>query len=665
MKIYLNMMVVFLVLALSGMKVLGVESFVSKEEFFFGEEKIAVATGALIKGVNIKNAPGIVTLITAEEIKMSGARDLIDVLRQVPGFNFGLDVEGAVSLGMRGIWGQEGKILLLIDGQEFNDLLYSSLEFGNHFSLAQIKQIEIIRGPGSAIYGGFAELGVINIVTKKAGDINGMETALSYGQLSETYARRNVDVMIGKRYGDWAVNGLFFAGQGNRSNKDYRDFAGNTYSLKDNSKLEPLQANISMAYKGLQGRLLIDKYHTTQRDLWGENLDASVKEIFDSYFSEVKYDWEMGKVTVTPRFNYKKQIPWSRPEPVYYKKIAERYTSNITMSYRPKDFITLVLGGEHYEDKAKVSPDTDEVNYFANGKPEVLYFNNAVYAQGVCQFPVVDFTVGARYEHHNQYGDSFVPRIALTKLLSQWNFKALYSQAFRSPGIENINLGEKVKPEKTKVVEFETGYQFAKNLQAAVNVFALEIKDPITYQTKEIIDPATGDSVLTEGYKNYGRTGSRGIETVLRYKDKAGGKFMTASWSYYQAHDNMIETYRVENNDKQLLAFPVHKIAMSGSYPFSSQLSLNPSITYLGKRYGYYTFAENGEPLLKRFKSTLLLNAFLLYQDMLLSHLDMGVGVYNILNQEFAYIQPYNGGHAPLPADSRELRVNASYHFAF
>ena len=84
----------------------------------------------------------------------------------VPGFHFGVDVTNVVGVGVRGNWGHEGKVLMLIDGMEMNENLFSTLQFGQHYNLQNIEKIEIIRGPGSSIYGGFAELGVINIITK-------------------------------------------------------------------------------------------------------------------------------------------------------------------------------------------------------------------------------------------------------------------------------------------------------------------------------------------------------------------------------------------------------------------------------------------------------------------------------------------------------------------
>ena len=65
-----------------------------------------------------REAPAIVSYITADEIRKSGARDLVDVLNLVPGFSFGYDVDGAIGISALGNWGHEGKILLFWDGQE-------------------------------------------------------------------------------------------------------------------------------------------------------------------------------------------------------------------------------------------------------------------------------------------------------------------------------------------------------------------------------------------------------------------------------------------------------------------------------------------------------------------------------------------------------------------
>ncbi|HXD92780.1 MAG TPA: TonB-dependent receptor plug domain-containing protein, partial [Bacteroidia bacterium] len=251
------------------------------------------------KPLNVRESPSIVTLVTAEEIKNSGARDLIDVLRLVPGVDFGVDVQGVVGIGMRGNWAHEGKVLILLDGQEMNEILYATTQFGNHFPIDQIKKIEIIRGPGSAIYGGYAEYGVINIITKQGGDINGVAVSGIYGQSEKDYMRRNINLSAGKKLGDfeWSVSGMI--GQGQRSDQNYTDVHGNSYSMIGNSALNPAFANIGVSYKGLSFRAIGDFYHTTTQDGYDAIYPKPYTQNFNSMYFELKYLWKVSnKLTI-------------------------------------------------------------------------------------------------------------------------------------------------------------------------------------------------------------------------------------------------------------------------------------------------------------------------------------------------------------------------------
>ncbi|MBI4397340.1 MAG: TonB-dependent receptor plug domain-containing protein, partial [Elusimicrobia bacterium] len=313
------------------------------------------------KSLSTRETPGIVTLLSQEEISNSGARDLIDILRLVPGFEFGVDVQGVTSVGMRGVWGHEGKILLLVDGQPYNELLYSTLPLGNRIPVDHIKQVEIIRGPGSAIYGGFAELAVINITTKGAKDINGAAASFTYGQMEKAYGRRNANVSMGRTLGGAQISAAGFFGTGQRSDRFYTDFAGDRYNMEGRSSLDPRNLNIGLGYKGLSTRLIIDQYNTTAQDEFGTNLPEAAGLSFTSYFFDTKYDLKAGeKLVVTPNVRYTHQKPWKENSALtFYDKTVERYTGNLTASYDFTNRLNVLGGLEVYNDRAKVSDDTD------------------------------------------------------------------------------------------------------------------------------------------------------------------------------------------------------------------------------------------------------------------------------------------------------------------
>ena len=113
---------------LMQMKASGVPSAMEK----IINQLISVASKKALTG---RDSPSIVSLITQEEIIASGARDIIEVLKLVPGFDFGVDVQGVVGLGIRGNWAHEGKALILLDGAELNEIMFSSFQFGNHIDI--------------------------------------------------------------------------------------------------------------------------------------------------------------------------------------------------------------------------------------------------------------------------------------------------------------------------------------------------------------------------------------------------------------------------------------------------------------------------------------------------------------------------------------------------
>ena len=241
----------------------------------------------------------------------SGAHDLIDVLRMVPGLHFGVDVEGVVGIGVRGNWGHEGKVLLMYDGHEMNEQLFSTLQFGEHYPIDQIRKIEIIRGPGSSVYGGNAEYAVINIITNNNPDYEGISAVASYGQMSKTFASRSISLSGGHHFGKLAMNIGAYAGEGNRSDRIFSDYEGTQYDMTNQSYLKDVVFNFSTAFKGLSFRFLGDYYLNETRDGYDLVLLQSEPVRFNSTFFDLKYDWKVTKkITITPQLKYKQQTPW-------------------------------------------------------------------------------------------------------------------------------------------------------------------------------------------------------------------------------------------------------------------------------------------------------------------------------------------------------------------
>lgn len=604
------------------------------------------------KALTTRETPGIISLITAEEIQNSGARDMIDILRLIPGFEVAQDLQFVLGLGLRGSWANEGKVLVMMDGQPFNELLYQGVAVGNRFPVDAIERIEVIRGPGSAIYGGSAEYGVINIITKAADKLNGVHVFGVSGFHSNNVGRVNGGVSVAQKLKDISWDLSFFKGKGIVSDGSFTDFTGDTTltSVADASSADPMNLSIGFKAKGLQVRAMYDEFKTSEPYTFVS---------FKNFFADVKYDYKVGKkLVITPQLKYYNQIPFQygyfeaytdeegedhEANEDYLKVRAERYYGSLSVVYDVSRKVNINFGALYFQDKAN---DLLKGDYF--GTNNISFNNVGFFAQSLLKHRLVNATLGFRYERNNAYGDAFVPRVALTKKIENLHFKILYSQSFRAPSIENINLaydGE-MKPEKSQVFETEVGYQFTPEMLLAVNVFSLHTKDVIVYLGSDDV------------YKNYPKSGSQGVEVV--YSIRKSNWYTNLTYSFSRASRNSdAEPYEIPGVSSQYLAMPSHKFTLNTNVYLSKNISLNPTFISVGKRYAYT------EPdVITKLDPYFLANVFLNFKQ-LFNGFTAGVGVYDLLNEKPSFPQGYDGNYSPVPGRSREYVLKLSYQLNF
>ncbi|HOP41214.1 MAG TPA: TonB-dependent receptor plug domain-containing protein, partial [Geobacteraceae bacterium] len=143
------------------------------------EIEVETVSGASRYEQPISEAPASVSIVTADEIRKFGYRNLADILQSVPGFSVTNDrnyqYAGIRGFGLPGDYGT--RMLLLIDGVRQNDPIYQTGFIGNEVVVDTdlIERVEIIRGPGHTLYGANAMMAVVNIVTKRGSDLDGFE----------------------------------------------------------------------------------------------------------------------------------------------------------------------------------------------------------------------------------------------------------------------------------------------------------------------------------------------------------------------------------------------------------------------------------------------------------------------------------------------------------
>ena len=171
-------------------------------------EKLAMVSVASKRQEQIQDAPGIITVVTAEEIERYGYRNLRDILdRQTHMQIIGSNVfpHGRVSLRGSSLTHTDNTVLSLLNGRPIRDgsSVSNNHDFYASFPVESIKQIEIIRGPGSVLYGSNAFAGVMNIITKDAPENPEVSASISYG----SYTSRKGTMTYRGQWDDFEVTG--------------------------------------------------------------------------------------------------------------------------------------------------------------------------------------------------------------------------------------------------------------------------------------------------------------------------------------------------------------------------------------------------------------------------------------------------------------------------
>jgi outer membrane receptor protein involved in Fe transport len=135
------------------------------------EELLGVVYSAAKHKQDISESPSAITVLTREDIEASGARTLPEALRQVPNVDIGMVSPLWYEVGVRGDTSMSSDtVLLLVDGRDVTMELFGFPSWTtNSFTMDDVERIEVIRGPGSALYGANAYAGVVHVITREPG----------------------------------------------------------------------------------------------------------------------------------------------------------------------------------------------------------------------------------------------------------------------------------------------------------------------------------------------------------------------------------------------------------------------------------------------------------------------------------------------------------------
>ncbi len=193
-----------------------------KEALLFQE--IPRVTTASRQVLTVLESPATATIITRQDIVHSGYNSVSRLLRYVAGVDFFQTSDSTFSVGMRGVNGlQANNILILVDGRP----IYSPVRNTNQCALipevpGDIERIEVVRGPGSVLYGSNAFSGVVNIITRSPEAIDGVQLSGSAGTFSDYL----YSFTAGKRLGSWSCKLVSAWSQKNSTQEHDRQVKG-------------------------------------------------------------------------------------------------------------------------------------------------------------------------------------------------------------------------------------------------------------------------------------------------------------------------------------------------------------------------------------------------------------------------------------------------------
>jgi len=499
-----------------------------------------VVTAAAKHPQAARDAPSAVTSISREELRRFGYRTLAEALRGVRGF-YGSYDRNYSYVGVRGFLrpgDYNDRILLLVNGHTYNDDIYQTAYLGPEFGidLEAIDHIEIIRGPGSALYGGSALFAVVNVVTLGAADAPGVRALAETG----SYGRKRGQASLGHVF----ENGLEVYSSGSVLDVDgpedlfYREYAGpktNNGFAHDADAERALNSFLGARYGdfAFQGGVNRREKHLPTGAFGTTFDDPGTKTIDGRQFAELTWGHALRPdLGVTARTFYDgvyyhgTYIYGAGPGRVKNEDLgpSQWYGGEVRGRWDAVAHNTLTTGGEF-----TYHPDATQANFDLPTRTRYLddhrrFDTWGVYAQD--EWAVLSnltLVGGLRFDSYYDRLRELSPRAAaIWNPLADTTVKLLYGRAFRPPnlfeqyydvatGIAQIQ-NPRLDSEKIATYEAVLEQRLPRGIQGLVALYRYDI-DGLIDQTL-VHPPGGGPAVLQ--YRNLNSVAAHGAEFELR-----------------------------------------------------------------------------------------------------------------------------------------------------
>jgi outer membrane receptor for ferrienterochelin and colicins len=475
-----------------------------------GAIRVDTVNGASKFVQQVTEAPSSVTIITADQIRKYGYRTLADALNSAPGLYVSNDRSYSY-LGIRGFnrsGNYNSRMLVLIDGHRMNDNIYDAafIETAFPVDVDLIQRIEIIRGPGSALYGSNAFFGIVNVITRRGGDLNGPEVSASAGSLG-TYRSR---ISYGKQFNS-GLEGLI-SWSGYRSDGYRRIYfpefdspATNNGIAQDADADQFSSSLLNVSYGGLSIRTAY---------VWREKHAPTAA--FNTVFNDPRTRAVDSRGYLEVQFQRTLSSQWHLDTKAFYDQSGYNGTYVYDLGTADSPLLTLNhdssrgqwLGFEfaasrRFLDKHRLSLGTEgrfnvkqlQQTYYDDPAAFTFYDRRSSIvpsAYALDEFRIrrnVLLSAGLRYDHYYTFGGTLNPRFGLIYSPQQnMAIKLLYGQAFRAPNVyelyysdgTSVQANPSLQPETIRTTELAFEKYFSNHVFIRASAFLNQLRNLVT-----------------------------------------------------------------------------------------------------------------------------------------------------------------------------------------
>ncbi len=627
-------------------------------------------------GESVEDAPASVTVIPRLELTALAYPTIAEAVRGAPGV-YVWDDRSYVTVGVRGLGrlGSYGnRIVVLYDGQPVNDNWIGSSYVGYDAltDLGDVERIEVVRGPGSVLYGTNAFSGVVNLVSdKKRPDALAIGVGTNQNGVARLRLRR--DVSFGKDGGLWttvggarssgrdfefpdlgavAKNADGFESAGVRGGTHYRWFNAQ-WSLNTHDKRMP-----SGAFE-----TLIGDRRNRQTDTRGFVELRAEPQVTDFLQSLTRVH---GNIY---RFNgaYARDPADGGVEYDRFRGTWVGLEQRVIIT--PVDSVRVTVGGEgqlHVEVKQTARDDAGP--YLDDSSPFQVgagYLNADLDLSSM-----VKVSAGARLDAYSTFGTSVNPRGAvILRPYADGNLKILGGKAFRAPSAYELYYNDDgftqisspdIQPEGIYSAEIEHTHRFSPTIAGNVNLYGNYVKDLI-------LSAGAGDEADPLHYVNSDTPlATVGVEATIR-REWRQGWMVSASYGFSHARfvksESLADVLTLEKNAERrhVANAPAHLATVKGAVPIiSRQLLAATRLSVEGPRFDRYeTIGE--DPQGHTLPAVLW--------DLVLSGsearfgLNYALGVYNAFDWRYALPVSAEFGQRSIAQDGRTFLASAEVAF--